>query len=1041
MHRVVYFLIYFCLLGSLSGQSTKQGTLVNDWAYLDSLFVEADDLGPVIPVFKELEQKSIDRDSLLTFSVRAITFIREWYEFKFFNESRAAYLQLSRLLEGKSLNHDRLRSDIFFELARSQFFQKNIDSVGYWATKSINILSAKSTYPVNSYNALGIYYSRKGPLKKAPEFYLKAYNSSLSGNKFPANKRIRFLSNLLAFYNEQNEPYEVIRFRTLVEKELKKAQPSVQLALLAQILADNYNLIGTYGQAEKYYNLADEEFLELVRDYDENIGDLSINRGINAKDQGSFTDALAYYDQALNSYNQLEDKPLYKIAYVYSNKGNVYTLQHKYAEAEASHRQSLAINLAEGDSLAAADDFVNIGVNLSEIGNYASAKDYYLKSLNYRRTYPNQALDVANDYINLAEIHLPLNEQRTARLYADSALVIQGKQFSTGRHPQLAYTYLTQARIAQAEGDPEQALTWAQKSLTANHETFAPPTNEDLPPIKGFSKYDYFFEALLLKAQLLAQQAGAVKAELAQSHYARSGDLLDEVKDQLSTREDQITLANYNARLAEAAIGHAYANWTRTQETAWINTAFRYAERAKANVLRSAIAGTAARSSAGIPDSLLQREDELTAAIGYHKRQLAGTPDSTARVYHQRELFTASQSRKKLLATYAQDYPRYAELKRAVPELQLSDLQAVIKPREIIQSYFTGTKKLYVFSIDRKQVSLYELDKPTRLDRDVSGLVKGITRRIDRLYLRKAYELYQLLFPGSETETWRKTVLIPDGPLLKIPFETLLTGPVAATDSLNFGELPYLLGRSSISYAPSASLFYEGRLKPQKEASANDELLAFAPVFSNGQVSASAQRSIGKNALLSALPATRRELESLQSLFTANDRRATTLIGSAATEASLRRSNLRQARYLHFATHGFVNEAYPDLSGLALYPDSIIGKEDNFLSVGEVYNLKLNAELVTLSACETGLGKVADGEGVLGFTRAFLYAGADNLLVSLWQVQDDATAGLMVNFYRRILQESGKGLSANLREAKLRMIKDEQFGHPYYWSPFVLIGE
>ncbi len=824
-----------------------------------------------------------------------------------------------------------------------------------------------------------------------------------------------------------------------LRQQLEAELPIKEYGLLLNNLALSFNSLGLYQIAEDYYGRATSILLEVAKD-SESCADLLLNRGNNFRRLGALAEAKTTYKQALAIYQNLFKPPLSKLGFVYRNLGNVYGDLNEHDASNNAYLSSLEKSIELKDTFGMADDYNNLGINKLEQNDPLQARRYFDLALVYHKVVQADVPDLGNDYINLADAYLAIGSPDTARAYADSALQVEEAYF-TGRHPQLAYTYLTQARIAQATGDPEQALTWAQKSLTANHETFAPETKEDLPPIKGFSKYDYFFEALLLKAQLLAQQAGAVKAELAQSHYARSGDLLDEVKDQLSTREDQITLANYNARLAEAAIGHAFTNWTRTQETTWINTAFRYAERAKANVLRSAIAGTAARSSAGIPDSLLQREDELTAALGYHKRQLAGTPDSTARVYHQRELFAASQSRKELLATYARDYPRYAELKRAVPELKLTDLQGVLQAGEVVRSYFTGTKKLYVFTIDKNQVLLNELDKPKRLARDVSGLVKGITRRIDRLYLRKAYELYQLLFPGPETEKWRKTVLIPDGPLLKIPFETLLTGPVATTDSLNFGELPYLLGRSSISYAPSASLFYEGRRKERKAATQNDELLAFAPVFDNGRVSTVAQRSIGEDALLSPLPATRRELESLQSLFRANDRRATTLIGSAATETALRRSKLSQARYLHFATHGFVNEAYPDLSGLALYPDSITGKEDNFLSVGEVYNLKLNAELVTLSACETGLGKVADGEGVLGFTRAFLYAGADNLLVSLWQVQDDATAGLMVDFYRRILREGKKGLSANLQEAKLRMIKDEQFGHPYYWSPFVLIGE
>ena len=132
-----------------------------------------------------------------------------------------------------------------------------------------------------------------------------------------------------------------------------------------------------------------------------------------------------------------------------------------------------------------------------------------------------------------------------------------------------------------------------------------------------------------------------------------------------------------------------------------------------------------------------------------------------------------------------------------------------------------------------------------------------------------------------------------------------------------------------------------------------------------------------------------------------------------------------------------VDEKDPELSRIFLQNSS--QTEDGNLFAGEIYNLELEANLVTLSACQTGLGKISKGEGVIGLSRALVYAGAKNIIVSFWSVADQSTADLMRDFYQKML-ESKSGYSQNLRQAKLQMIRSENFSAPYYWAPFILIG-
>ena len=163
--------------------------------------------------------------------------------------------------------------------------------------------------------------------------------------------------------------------------------------------------------------------------------------------------------------------------------------------------------------------------------------------------------------------------------------------------------------------------------------------------------------------------------------------------------------------------------------------------------------------------------------------------------------------------------------------------------------------------------------------------------------------------------------------------------------------------------------------------------------------------------------------------------------GFAATRAAALNPALSQYRYLHFATHGLIDSERPGLSSLVLSLVDEAGKpQDGFLRAHEIYNLKFPAELVVLSACQTGLGKEVKGEGLMGLTRGFMYAGAARVVVSLWSVNDKATSELMTIFYRQMLKENQRPAAA-LRAAQIEMWKQKQWQAPYYWAAFVLQGE
>nr|NIT61696.1 CHAT domain-containing protein [Fodinibius sp.]NIV16304.1 CHAT domain-containing protein [Fodinibius sp.]NIY30276.1 CHAT domain-containing protein [Fodinibius sp.] len=312
-------------------------------------------------------------------------------------------------------------------------------------------------------------------------------------------------------------------------------------------------------------------------------------------------------------------------------------------------------------------------------------------------------------------------------------------------------------------------------------------------------------------------------------------------------------------------------------------------------------------------------------------------------------------------------------------------------------------------------------------------------------FANQSYQLYQqLIGPIADYIAGDNLLIIPSGPLHYLPFEALLTRPISTVSTKRFHKLPYLLNKYSVSYAPSVG--YLKLRANQSEHPKKKTLAAFAPGFKD--LSASQRRDIylGADRPISPLLFNKTEVQYLGKLFNKPDgifsflkskkEEADLFIDKKATESAFKKAPLTDYRYIHLATHAFLGEDYPEQAGILFStPDQ---KEDGTLYASEIYNLQMQAELVTLSACNTARGTLKRGEGIIGLSRAFQYAGARNLLVSLWRVNDRSTAHLMRDFYA--LLHEGATMPIALQKAKQKMVNQVEYAHPKFWAPFVFIG-
>ncbi len=954
-------------------------------------------------------------------------------------------------------------TEIYYQMARGFYFEKMYDSCVTYTMHNIDYLERLSRDETaleraNHYNLLGAAYNAMGQSARALQKYEQVLAIRIANLGTEDNQIASIYFNMgnaysnLKLYNKALDAY--IKGIKIREKALGSQHPT--LASIYFNVGVMYDDKGEYDNAILFFERALEIFQEHPGRFADQIADVFNNLAISYKNKGAYQESSTYHQQSIRKYEQLSGSHSDKMADVYTNLAILAGLRKAYTEAIELHEKAWHLyqqRLEPNDPrlLAAAN---NLGIAYADAGDYEGALAQLRGLASIMERNAGQQEQFANLNNDIGEVYFQLGDWMKAKTFNLRALDIQQKIFS-GKSYKLAITSNNLARIALEEKDYPQALKYLQQALMVNHANFNANDPTEALRASGYLRYEYFVESLLLKAKLLSvngnEPAGLLQAK---SLYRIADTVLAEVQKELISSEDKLRLAENIYELSQWAVENCFQLANATGEQGYLEEAFEYVEKSKNMVLKQSIAANHAKHFAGIPDSLVQLEDQLQSNIRYYKLQLAEKPDSAAALLYNNELFLAQMSYRTLIRQLEEAYPLYHQLRydRTVPSVQA--LQAVLPAQTALLSYFISDSALFCFVITQQNFQAYRTPISGHFYNQLVGLRKSIAWQLNEDYIELAYPLYQQLFPFELEDQIESLVIISDGALSKLPFEALLMHKTSLTNG--FATLPYLVSRYNIRYALSGALFQQQQSRMTEPSVFDGGLIAYAPVFAEPQkveLFSSGTRNplvindnqrVGRaitmdGQYVAALPATADEVQAITSVFQQKGQSVSAFMFQEANENQLKRGAANRSQYIHIATHGFINEAQPDMSGLLLFPN-FDGQEDHILYSGEVYGLQLQAELVVLSACETGLGKVAKGEGLLGLSRAFLYAGAQNLVVSLWKVQDRATAELMVKFYQWHLDSEHRQFAQPLRQAKLDMIRSETFSHPYYWSAFVLIG-
>ena len=591
-------------------------------------------------------------------------------------------------------------------------------------------------------------------------------------------------------------------------------------------------------------------------------------------------------------------------------------------------------------------------------------------------------------------------------------------------------------------------------------------------------------------------RAGSLRADEARTSFlATTKDVFDEAASALA--EMALLSSPAGTPLSGKALDYAAE-------------AFKVTEQSRSRSLLDLLSETGASITEGIPADLLKRKQEnldqqqdiAEALMGISLSDEPPKRKPSDLEGDLEKLQTEFDSIENQIRTAS---PRYASLTAGQP-LSLADVQQrVLDDQTILLEYSLGSEASYLWAVTKTGASIYKLPArpaieklatdlraqliPSKLQRRIVGIdVMADSQRglgvsatpfaeDAAAFVTASSALYKAVVEPAASLTGDKRLLVvADGALNYVPFEAL----VKTADSADYSSLPYLIKSNEIIYSPSASVV--GAIRAQENNKADRAILIVAdPVFNSADTrargttsstaadtrglgiqsaltdvsgqdaSASAGTTKMQGLPLARLAGTRAEADQIVKLARAAGGQADVWLDLDASEENIDARDISKYRILHIATHGLLNAERPQFTGLVL---SLIGNknEDGFLRTDEVFNLRLGSPLVMLSACETGLGKEKRGEGVMGLTRAFMYAGAPTVGVSLWSVADKSTAELMADFYKRLLSSSPNpsattasstsgSASSSMREAQLAMIAGKKYSAPFYWAPFVLVGD
>ncbi len=912
------------------------------------------------------------------------------------------------------------------QLLREWDWNKNfwVSSVGDYTEarirQALELEPAESLAAAWDLSFLGYSAAFRGDFAAADNLYRKAYTI----RERLAPRSIDLASSLLdlADVAAQRGHLDTAEKDSLKALEIQEQLAPESLELSATLLSLGVlaYIQGDLSTAEERYQKGLALIERLSPDGPEAASTLSL-LGIVAKDHGALAIAEERFRRALAIFDELAPESP-EVARVLNYLGLLAEKRGDFTAAEEYHRRALGIweKLESGsrDTYQSVFILYNLAVVEQRKENLAKADEYLQRALEILERSSTESWDVAGIYSDRGTIAIKRGNLALAEELHGRALAILEKQ-SPGS---LLVSDILKGlgTIALKRGNLTKAEELFRRAL-ALREKIAPGSTA-----VGLSLNDL--------GQVYRREG---RNEIAAEHFCRATDVFDQQRKRLGgTTEGR-------SAFGEATAEHYHECLAALLDIGRPAEAFRALERGRARSFLDLLAERDLRWTADMPLELARNRKQTDTE--YDRTQAGLDRLSPMRdqaeidrlVVRLRELRARQEE---IAAKVRQTSPRAAALQDPKP-LDLASTRAALDPGTLLLAWSIGREQSFLFVVQSAGTDPGLEVFPLALgDQALRERVESFLNLLKRSgsdqagVVGPARELYDVLLRPAQTRVSaaKRLLVSPDGPLHILPFAALVH------------DGHYLAEKKPVHTVISATVYAELKKVRREWVSTPVELVAFGdpsyPPLPPGQFSAvhpEVRAAVGRGLALTPLPSTREEVRDIAALYP----EARTFLGMEATEERAK-SIGKDARYIHFACHGLLDERFPLNSALALTIPEIPGEgQDNgLLQAWEIFeNVRLDADLVTLSACDSALGQEMGGEGLLGLTRAFQYAGARSVVASLWSVSDVSTADLMKRFYGYLRE--GRSKDEALRAAQADLIQSEAFSHPYYWAAFQLTGD
>jgi CHAT domain-containing protein/Tfp pilus assembly protein PilF len=864
---------------------------------------------------------------------------------------------------------------------------------------------------------------------------------------------------------------------SLYELAANRQEQAGMLSMMGNI----HNVLGDARRALDYHKSA----LQIRRELNDGLGQMMSANNIAGiySTLGDLQKALEYQSQSLAlSQRDGNDRgqaiTLNNIALIFNTLGD---RQRALIYLEQAHE--LIKN--SWDKNAVVGTLINLGAIYEALGDNQKALDFYNQSLAIPTSSTNRKQPITQHHIG--HIYEKLGNREQALGYYQQALS-GAKNISD--LPTEALTLNSLGKFYAATGEPQKALDYCRQALALNQK-MSDKSGEatvlyDLARIER-DQNNLPVAKELIETSLQIVESVRAKVEVQEfraSYFASVQDYYELYIDVLMRLQNQDGSKSYSASAFQA------------NERRLARGLLESLVETRAGIRQGVDEQLLER------ESFLQQKYNASSRLLLRLLNSKPTAEESAKAKRETEAYRRQliETQAKIRETS----PRYAALIQPQLFSLVEIQKEVVDADTLLLEYALGNERSYLFAVTQKDLTVYELPGRKKIENAAQRLSGLLTTRnqvvefetVSERHIRiakaeidlpeVAAELSQLLLaPVASRLTNQRLVVVSDGALQYVPFAVLpkpnleINKPQALTPLISAHEIVNLPSASTLAVLrnelqgrkPAAKILAviadpvfdksDERLKlvQAKRVKETPEIIARIRVASQTRSQSPPQNAAEQtpavanhftralreaeisddNLTLARLPYTRKEAASIIALVPAPLRKAA--IDFSANRALAMSRELSEFRFIHFATHGFLNTTHPELSGIVLSMVDEEGKEVNgMLRAQDIYNLKLPAELVTLSGCRTGLGKEIRGEGLVGLTRGFMYAGAARVLVSLWDVNDEATAELMSKFYSAMIKEKLTPAAA-LKTAQARMAKDKRWSSPYYWAAFILQGE